>query len=181
MKARRVGLWPTRAPSRSAHVCQLQAVPGAACDSWLAYDKSARREGLHRSTTLPGCGTPGFGDARARRAGERVSVSNLHAAYVSGAATPAAVAEAALAAVDETEARRPPLRMLIACDRADVRRQAAESASRCGPCCTLSNVSGRRWGPPDLKCGQHVTRSTACPQGLGVFARLSLPCQHKCA
>lgn len=74
----------------------------------------------------------GFGEAQRRGAHERASVSDLRGAYASGAATPETVAEAALAALGASEARRPAMRMLIACDPADVRRQAAESAARCG-------------------------------------------------
>lgn len=78
------------------------------------------------------CNWAGFGEARRRGARERASVSDLRAAYASGASTPEAVAEAALAALGASESRRPAMRMLIACDPADVRRQAAESAARCG-------------------------------------------------
>ena len=77
----------------------------------------------------------GFGEARHRGAGERASVNDLRGAYASGATTPEAVAEAALAALGASEARRPAMRMLIACDAADVRRQAAESGARCGLGC----------------------------------------------
>ncbi|KAK9841850.1 hypothetical protein WJX81_007196 [Elliptochloris bilobata] len=85
---------------------------------------------------------PDFGELRSRSAGGRVTVSDLRAAYASGAASPEAVAEAALAALAATEVHRPPLRLLIACDPADVRRQAAESTARYRAGAPLSGLDG---------------------------------------
>ena len=83
----------------------------------------------------------GFGEPRRRGARERASIGDLRGAYASGAVTPEGVAEAALAALGASEALRPAMRMLIACDPADVRRQAAESGARCG----LARVQARVW------------------------------------
>ena len=75
----------------------------------------------------------GGGYTRSRGRGDPVSAIDLHARYATGASTPEDVAETALDAVAASEARQPPLRILIACDPADVRRQAAASTARCGP------------------------------------------------
>lgn len=75
----------------------------------------------------------GDGYTRSRGRGDPVSVIDLHARYATGASTPEDVAETALDAVAASEARQPPLRILIACDPADVRQQAAASTARCGP------------------------------------------------
>jgi hypothetical protein len=58
------------------------------------------------------------------------SIADYVAAYAAGTATPAAVADAALAAVEEADAATPPARWFISVNAADVRRQAAESTAR---------------------------------------------------
>jgi Asp-tRNA(Asn)/Glu-tRNA(Gln) amidotransferase A subunit family amidase len=51
-------------------------------------------------------------------------------AYRAGAATPEQVAERVLAAIEDSNARTPPLRAIIACQRDDVMAQARASAQR---------------------------------------------------
>lgn len=75
----------------------------------------------------------GDGYTRSLGRGNPVSAIDLHVLYSTGASTPEDVAENALDAVAASEARQPSLRILIACDPADVRRQAAASTARCGP------------------------------------------------
>jgi len=58
------------------------------------------------------------------------SASDHARAYREGTATPLAVAEALLSAVDASEAHAPPLRAWLALDRDDVRSQAAASSER---------------------------------------------------
>ena len=89
----------------------------------------------------------GDGYPRSRGRGDPVSALTLHAQYATGASTPGDVAETALDAVAASEARQPPLRILIACDPADVRRQAAASTARCGPLARVGGVRAVRWRP----------------------------------
>ena len=58
------------------------------------------------------------------------SITDYAAAYVAGVATPAAVADAALAAIEEAEAASPRAAWFISVNAADVRRAAAESTAR---------------------------------------------------
>ncbi|KAI9021772.1 amidase signature domain-containing protein [Hyaloraphidium curvatum] len=58
------------------------------------------------------------------------TAAEFRAAYASGATDPEKVAERLLAAIKESDAAPKPLRAVVQCDEADVRRQAAESAAR---------------------------------------------------
>lgn len=65
-------------------------------------------------------------------AGSRAwTVSDFQAAYMSGATTPAHVAENVLKAIAASEAHDPPLKLFAAYDAAHLRQQAKDSAQRC--------------------------------------------------
>ncbi|KAK9834816.1 hypothetical protein WJX81_000884 [Elliptochloris bilobata] len=80
---------------------------------------------------------PGFsGKAAGEPAGQgqgaagRYTAADYRRAYISGAATPSQVAEALFDAIAASEAATPSMRIFVAVDKADVRRQAAESSAR---------------------------------------------------
>jgi Asp-tRNA(Asn)/Glu-tRNA(Gln) amidotransferase A subunit family amidase len=70
------------------------------------------------------------------------TVSDFVAAYRAGRSDPARVAEAVLAAVAESDAHDPPLRLFIAQDPDDLRAQAAASAERWRRGAPLSPLDG---------------------------------------
>jgi Asp-tRNA(Asn)/Glu-tRNA(Gln) amidotransferase A subunit family amidase len=69
------------------------------------------------------------------------TIAEFGTAYRDGGAEPQQVAERLLAAVDASERQSPAMRILVACDREDVMRQAAGSSARW--------KSGRPLGPLD--------------------------------
>ncbi|CAL8466609.1 g6145 [Coccomyxa elongata] len=80
-------------------------------------------------------GVPGFkaGEERRKTGGKldrRWTISDFAQAYAAGTTTPSEVAERVLRCVEDSERADPPMRFLIACNAADLRRNAAESTQR---------------------------------------------------
>ncbi|KAJ3019345.1 hypothetical protein HKX48_002193 [Thoreauomyces humboldtii] len=70
------------------------------------------------------------------------SVASFNEAYMSGAVTPAKVAEALISALKESEQRSPPLKAMVKYDLADIRKQANESTKRYAAGKPLSVLDG---------------------------------------
>ena len=88
----------------------------------------------------------GFGqpqDRKGRLGPQKTSISNIHAAFKSGATNPTRLAQAACKAIKRSKEMAVPMNIFIAHDVTDVMAQAATSAARSASLCRLCLASPR--------------------------------------